>query len=312
MKTLKFVVSLPNNNSYQKEQAAAATNAARQLGAEVQILYADNDSIMQSQQLLEIIQSHKESKPDAILFEPLTSTALQRVGEAAVNAGIGWIVLNCDVDYLERLRKISNVPAFAITRDHTEIGRIQGRQFAALLPQGGNVLYIQGPATSSAAIQRTTGLESAKPSNIQVKALRSQWSEESANQTVSSWLRLSTSTAGSIDLVGCQYDGIAMGALKAFQNHIDSAERQKWLHIPFTGVDGLREEGQAWVDRGMLAATILTPTTTQLGMQMVIDALKKGIQPPERTLMELKSYPSLDQLATRGKQMAAQKTKKSL
>lgn len=310
MKTLKFVVSLPNNNSYQKEQAVAATTAARQLGAEVQVLYADNDSIMQSQQLLEIIQSHKEAKPDAILFEPLTSTALQRVGEAAVAAGIGWVVLNCDVDYLDRLRKNANVPAFAITRDHTEIGRIQGRQFAALLPQGGNVLYIQGPATSSAALQRTTGVESTRPSNIQIKALRSQWSEESANQTVSSWLRLSTSTAGSIDLVGCQYDGIAMGALKAFQNHSDSGERQKWTHMPFTGVDGLREEGQVWVDRGMLAATILTPTTTQLGMQMVIDALKKGALPPERTLMELKSYPSLEQLATKGRQVAAQKTKK--
>lgn len=309
MKTLNFVVSLPNNNSYQKEQALAATNAARQLGVGVQVFYAENDSINQSQQLLEVIQS-KEHRPDAILFEPLTSTALQRVGEAAVAAGIGWVVLNCDVDYLDRLRKVSNVPAFAITRDHTEIGRIQGRQFAALLPQGGNVLYIQGPATSSAAVQRTTGLDSTRPSNIQLKTLRSQWSEESANQAVSSWLRLSTSTASSIDLVGCQYDGIAMGASKAFQNISDPAERQKWSNILFTGVDGLREEGQAWVDRGMLAATILTPTTTQLGMQMVIDALKKGIQPPERTLMELKSYPSLEQLASRGKQYAAQKAKK--
>lgn len=310
MKKLKFILSLPNNNSYQKEQAAAATQAARHLGAEVQVLYAENDSIVQSQQLLEIIQSRNETKPDAILFEPLTSTALQRVGEAAVSAGIGWIVLNCDVEYLGQLRKSSNVPAFAITRDHTEIGRIQGRQFAALLPEGGNVLYIQGPGTSSAALQRTIGLESAKPSNIQIKALRSQWSEESANQTVSSWLRLSTSTASSIDLVGCQYDGIAMGALKAFQSHSDSGERQKWASVPFTGVDGLREEGRTWVDRGMLAATILTPTTTQLAMQMVIDAVKKGLQPPERTLMELDSYPSLDQLATRGRQYVTQKSKK--
>lgn len=108
-------------------------------------------------------------------------------------------------------------------------------------------------------------------------------------------------------IVGCQYDGIAIGAIKAFQGHGDSVERQKWSNIPFTGVDGLRDEGQAWVDRGMLAATILTPTTTQLGMQMIIDALKKGIQPPERTLMDLKSYPSLDQLAFRGKEYAAQR-----
>jgi hypothetical protein len=46
-------------------------------------------------------------------------------------------------------------------------------------------------------------------------------------------------------------------------------------------------------------------------MQMVVDALKKGTQPPERTLMELKSYPSLEQLASRGKQYATQKGRKT-
>ena len=104
MKTLKLVVSLPNENSYQLEQARTAKEKASQLGVDISVIFAENDAVTQSQQVLEIVQSRTE-RPDAILFEPLTATALARVGEAAVDAGIGWIVLNCDVEYLETLRQ---------------------------------------------------------------------------------------------------------------------------------------------------------------------------------------------------------------
>lgn len=297
-----FAVSLPSQNSYQQEQAAAARDTARQFGATVDVLHSDNDAVKQSQQILDIIQSRSTPRPDAILFEPLTSTGLVRAAEAAVRAGIGWVVLNADVDYLPRLRQLSNAPVFSVTRDHTEIGRIQGRQFGALLPNGGSLLYIQGPATSSAAVQRTIGLESTKPSNIKMKTLRSQWSEEDAYKTVSAWLRLSTSRASTVNLVGCQYDGIAMGARRAYEEVADAAEREAWLRLPFTGVDGLRSEGMAWVNKGILAATVVAPTTTRIGIELLVQALDSGAQPPERTLIDLKSHPSLDSLSARGDQ----------
>src|SRR5579871_110032 len=155
MKRLRVLVSLTTiENGYQREQSIAAQDAARKLDIDVEIIYANNDIITQSQQLLDVVQTSPASRPDAIVFEPVSGTGLPRVAEAAVAAGIGWVVLNCDVDYLEQLRKNLNVPAFAVTRDHLEIGRIQGRQFGALLPQGGSVLYIQGPVTSIAEIGR--------------------------------------------------------------------------------------------------------------------------------------------------------------
>src|SRR5947207_8946339 len=129
MKRPKLVVSLPNENSYQLEQARSAKEKAAQLGADLRVVFAENDAVTQSQQVLEIVQSRNEPRPDAILFEPLTATALARAGEAAVDAGIGWVVLNCDVEYLEPLRSRGSAPVFAVTRDHTEIGRIQGKQF---------------------------------------------------------------------------------------------------------------------------------------------------------------------------------------
>jgi len=153
MKNLHVVLSLPNLNSYQQEQARAARETARELGIELQVLDAADDAITQSQQLMDVVQA-RDNRPDAILFEPLTSTGLVRVGEVAVPAGIGWGVLNSTVDYLDRLRHLAKATVFCVTRDHTEIGRMQGQQFAALLPRGGTVLYIQGPATSSAAAQR--------------------------------------------------------------------------------------------------------------------------------------------------------------
>ena len=305
MKKFHFVVSLPNQNTYHLEQAAAARETALQLGGEVEILHADNDAVTQSRQVLEIVQSRSQSKPDAILFEPLTTTGLVRAAEAAVGAGIGWVVLNSDVDYLERLRGInSKVPVFSVTRDHTEIGRIQGRQFAALLPNGGNVLYVQGPANNSAAVQRTAGLESTRPANIQIKALRSNWEEASAHQAVRAWLRLSTNRTVSIGLVGCQYDGMARGARKAFEE-LPDRERDRWLSLPFTGVDGLAAEGKVWVDQGIMAATVVSPTTTQVAVQMLVRAMAGGTPPPLRTLIDLASYPSLEKLSVKRKHATA-------
>ncbi len=299
MKKLKLVVSLPNENSYQLEQARAAKETAAELGADILVLFADNDPVTQSRQVLDIVQARSD-RPDVILFEPLTATALSRVAEPAVAAGIGWVVLNCDVDYLPALRSQAQTLAFAVTRDHTEIGRIQARQFAALLPGGGTVLYIQGPATSLPAVQRTIGMESTRPPNVRIKSLRSPWTEPGAEEAVTAWLRLSTSGAEGIDLVGGQYDGIAMGARKAFEEHADEEERNRWLSLPFTGVDGLLQEGQAWVDKGLLAATIVSGTTTRPAIEMAVKALQSGTQPAERTLIELKSYPTLERLSMLG------------
>jgi len=69
VKKLKFIVSLTTrDNDYQMEQATDAEEAAKRFGVEVQILYAENDAILQSQQLLKIIQSNTEAHPDGIIF----------------------------------------------------------------------------------------------------------------------------------------------------------------------------------------------------------------------------------------------------
>jgi len=302
MKRRKFLVSLTtNDNDYQQEQATAAEEAARRLGVDVDIIYADNDTINQSQQILQVIQSASNSHPDAIILEPVGGTALPTVARAAVAAGIGWVVLNREIDYIAEIRNTLNVPIFSITSDHEEIGRIQGKQFAALLPKGGSILYIQGPSNSSAAKQRTSGMYETKPGNIEVRVLKGEWTSESAQRSVQAWLRLSTSVKTAIDVIGCQDDSMALGARKAFQELFDSEDREKWLGLPYTGCDGLPKGGQQWVRDGLLAATVVVPANTGLALEMLVQASQKGLKPPERTLTAATSFPSMEVLASNAK-----------
>jgi ribose transport system substrate-binding protein len=297
MAKIRILVSLTtNDNDYQIEQAQSAELAAKEAGVTAEIIYADNDAINQSTQILRAIQGDPEDRPNAIVFEPVGGTALPQVARAAAAAGIGWAVLNRDASYVEELRKTSSAPIFAISSDHAEIGRIQGRQFAALLPRGGTVLYIQGPSENSAAKERTLGMQEAKPANLQIIALRGQWTEESALRAVRSWLKLTTSQKATIDVVAAQDDSMAMGARKAFEEMTNEMERERWLKIPFTGCDGLPKTGQSWVRSGLLTATVFVPPNAGQAIEMFVQAIQQKKRPPERVLTVPTSIPALTAL----------------
>ncbi len=297
MKKLRFLVSLTtDDNDYQIEQSESAEQAARKTGVDVQIIHAQNDAINQSTQILKAVQSPKELRPDAIIFEPVGGTALPQVAKAAVSAGIGWVILNRDASYIEELRKTSTAPLFSISSDHGEIGRIQGRQMAALLRGGGSVLYIQGPSENSAAKDRTAGMHETKPASIQVTMLKAQWTQESSQRSVRSWLKLTTSQRAAIDLVSAQDDSMAMGARDAFKELTSEDERERWLKLPFTGCDGLPKTGQAWVRSGLLSATVFVPPNTGQAIEMLVDAIQNRKMPPDRVTTAAVSIPALDAL----------------
>ena len=294
MAKIKVLVSLTTSeNDYQVEQAQSAEQAASKLGVSAEIVYANNDAINQSTQLLRAIQASPEDRPNAIVFEPVGGTSLPQVARAAATADIGWAVLNRDANYREDLRKTSTAAIFAISSDHAEIGRIQGRQFAAMLPRGGAVLYIQGPSENSAAKERTLGMQETKPANIQIIALRGQWTEESAQRAVRSWLKLTTSQKSTVDLIAAQDDSMAIGARKAFEEITSEADRERWLKLPFTGCDGLPKTGQAWVRSGLLTATVFVPPNAGQAIEMFVQAIRDKKRPPERVFTVPSSIPAL-------------------
>ena len=92
MEKLNVVVSLiTEQNDYQREQAASAQAAAAKLGASVQIIYANNDAVQQTQQILKFIQEPSK-RPDGIIVEPV-GTGMPQVARAAVSAGIAWGII---------------------------------------------------------------------------------------------------------------------------------------------------------------------------------------------------------------------------
>jgi ABC-type sugar transport system substrate-binding protein len=247
--------------------------------------------------LLNLIQGPAESRPDGIALDPASGTSLPHVARAAVSAGIGWVVMNREASYLQDLRARSSVPVFSVTSDHLEAGRIQAQQVATLLPKGGNVIYLQGPSDYPAASQRAQGMQQRKPANVNLISLRGKWTEESGYKAVSSWARLSTSQKLSLDMVCCQNDAMAMGARKAIQELPDPALREKWLALPFTGVDGLPKTGQAFVRSGLLAATIINVPNTYLALELLVEALRKGTMPQALSLTAPTSYPKIEELS---------------
>ena len=302
MKKLRFLVSLhTRENDFQVAQAQSAEDTARKLGSAVEIVFAENDTVNQSTQLLKAIQSRGESRPDAVVVEPVGGTALPQVAQAASSAGIGWGILNRRPNYLADIRATAKAPIFALSSDHIGIGRIQGRQIVALLPGGGHVLYLEGPTQSSSAQERTTGMLETKPSNIQVRMLKAQWTEESAMRAVRSWLRMATLQSAPISLVCAQDDAMALGARKAFQEILNEAERARWLSIPFIGCDGQAATGQAWVREKWLTATIHIPPLTGPAMEILAKAIQHGTQPPEYALTTSYSIPPLESLVPRNR-----------
>ena len=297
MRKLRFLVSLmTNENDYQVEQASSAEQTGSRLGVDIQVIYAENDAITQSTQLLKAIQVDPKDRPDAIVFEPVGGTALPQVARAAMNAGIGWAVLNRDASYIAEFRQTSKVPIFGVSTDQVEVGRIAGRQCAALLPRGGTILYIEGPSQSTAARERAIGLHETKPANIHLSVLKGQWTEESARRAVNSWLKLLTSQKATIDLIVSQNDAMAIGARKAFQELPNENDRERWVSLPFLGCDGVPKTGQAWVRSGLLMATIHTPPNTGPAIEMMVDAMQNNKKLPERAQTTPASIPTIESL----------------
>jgi ABC-type sugar transport system substrate-binding protein len=290
----RIVVSLPNDNKYQREQAVVAKAVAARLGVDLELFQADDDVITQSQQLLNIIQSPAASRPDALIVEPVSGAGLQRVAQAGVAAGIAWIVSNFNVEYLSELRSSASVPVFAVSQGQSDIGLTQGRQMAALMSSG-TVLYIQGPGTSAVAVQRRLGMESSKPRDIKIRTLHSRWAEESAFQAVTAWLRLATSRPEYFGLIAAQTHELALGARRAFEALPQNDRRAQWLGLPCIGV-GIARQVEPLVDRGILAAGVITATTMDVALELTFRAIAHKAEVPACTFVKTSSYPELEVL----------------
>jgi ABC-type sugar transport system substrate-binding protein len=300
VKPQKFVLSVPGDSMYLRAQVDAAKATADRLGVNLEVFDAQMDAVTQGQQLLSVVQSRPEERPDAILVEPVAASGLPRVAEAAVAAGIAWVVSNGEVDYLGLLRRNAKIPVFMVSQNHVDVGRIQARQIGAMLPDGGSVLYLRGPAMSWWATKRFEGLEGARPRNVEIKSVKVQGlTDKDANKAVTSWLSMSRARPEDTHLIMAQNADSIAGVMKAFESTAAS-DRMKWLAVPRAGL-GTANRVRPLVAQGVLAAAVVTSLTLDKAVEMLARAMTEGKQPQEQTFVEAHSYPNLDELAKASK-----------
>jgi ABC-type sugar transport system substrate-binding protein len=232
----KILVSLPSEaQEFQVMQAEDARETGARLGPDVEVVFAASNAVAQIQQLFKAIHAPEGDRPAAIIVEPCVGEAFGRVARNAVRAGVGWFLVNLRAGYIDELR--SAYPEAAVTMvgvDQVEVGRIQGRQCRAFLPDGGRVLGVHGPVDSSATHERAEGFAETAGEGFELRTLHGDWTAAGGDKAVMAWLRLKTAEAFQPDIIVAQNDHMAAGARRAF-----TTNRPDWSEIPYLGVDGL-------------------------------------------------------------------------
>jgi ABC-type sugar transport system substrate-binding protein len=289
----RVVVSLlTEDQEFQLLQAEDARATGSRLGFDVDVVFAESHAVVQIQQLFKAIHAPEEERPTAIVVEPAVGEGLERVARNAVQAGIGWILVNIRTAYMDELRTAHpGLPLAMVGTDQPEVGRIQGRQCRALRPDGGRVLLVQGPADSTVTHERSEGFREALGAGFEVRALSGSWTLASGDKAVMSWLRLKTAETFQPDLVVSQNDAMGVGARRAMATH-----RPDWARVPYLGCDGLPDGGQKLVAEGAFATTVVTPSNTGPALELLARWRETHELPPREVKLAPVSYPPEGQI----------------
>jgi len=287
----RFIVCLTSaEQEYQALQADDARAAAARLSAEVEVLFAEDNAVLQIQQLFRFVHAPEAERPAAILLHTRVPDGLERVARNAARVGIGWLLLNRTAPYLEPLRREHpGLAVAAVTTNHVEIGRIQAHQLERIAPKARHVLYMQGPGDAPAARLRLEGFEqSSKGRGLELRVLNGDWTEPSAEKAIAGWLRLKTAELFAPEAVVCQNDNMARGTRRALERH-----HPDWARAPFFGCDGLPSGGRRDVDEGRLAATVAIPSCAGPALELLLRWKRGGTVPPIETVLAPLAYPPL-------------------
>ena len=285
------------HNDFQQMLRADAEAAAKKAGLKLDVHFSGHDLPAQ----LNTIRHCIDAKPRAILVLATRDKGLARSARDAVRAGIAFVYLNrTEDDLAETQKEHPGTPVTVICADELETGRIQGRLFRAILPDGGTVLYVQGSKRSLAARDRTAGMEEAvRDSKLEVVTLEAGWSADEARQAVRNWLGIVARGNKRIDLVGCQNDQIAIGALDALRIVASDVNRPELGKVPVVGCDGTPTVGQKMVNDGQLAATVVLPRSVGAAIERMARYIQNNEVPPPLVTLAGSPYPERPQARRR-------------
>ena len=251
----QFVIGMSQCNLGEpwRVQQDADIRASAAKHPELKVIFKDaqNDTLRQIYEIEEFVRQNV----NLIIVSPKETQPLTTPVARAMAAGIPVIVLD---------RRIlgTNYTCF-IGGDNKQIGYAAGKWIVQALHGKGDVVELMGLMTTTPGQQRHLGFrEAIAGTDVHVifKA-DMQWLQSVARMETESAL----DRLPNIDLVFAANDDGAHGAYLAAQ----AEGRAK--DMIFVGIDGLPQEGVAWVEQGILDATFQYPTG---GAEAIAEASK--------------------------------------
>jgi ABC-type sugar transport system substrate-binding protein len=282
------------HQEFQQAQAAAAIEVGRKECVSVEVAFADNSPFTQIRQVHAFAKRPPELRPAAIIIELVGATeGYATTARSVMSMGMEWVEVSGLAPSIPLLRaEFPQRFVMSVTTDEEGIGRIHAKQCRALLPTGGNILYIEGPSLQPEVQARRKGLEDGlKGTRIAIgRTLDGDWTEESAQRTMNAFLHRSPEPAMPA-LVCAQNDEMALGSRR-----VAVARHLEWARIPYLGCDGLPGGSRKYLEEGHLTATVIKPVTTGVAVDQVARALRRKVQPRDIAVAP-KSLPPLDTIA---------------
>jgi ribose transport system substrate-binding protein len=233
---------------------------------EISVVFKDaqNDTLRQQAQVEEFISAGV----DVIIISPKEAAPLTPVVAQAYDKGIPVIVMD--------RRVLGDKYTCFVGADNKKIGRAAGRWIAQKLGGKGKVVELKGLMTSTPGQDRHNGfMEGIKDSQIEIIFdADMKWLEPNARKEMESAL----ARFPEINLVYAHNDPGAHGAYLAAK----AAGREK--DILFVGIDGLQQEGQAYVKQGLLSASFEYPTGGKEAVEAAMTLLSGKTVEKEITL----------------------------
>jgi ribose transport system substrate-binding protein len=294
-KVCRIALFQMNDGDYQRLLREDCLREARRYDFPVRTFSADNDSDKQIEQIHACLKEQEATRPTAILVCPVRDAALVSTAYAAARLGIGWVLLGRWSVYMATLREaFPRLPVFSVAADQKEIGRIQGRQVRALLPHGGDLLYIRGPLGISSAARRFEGVqETLHDSSIKTSTVSSDWTGDGGQRAMSEWLQVLGKGDLSRFVVAAQNDAMAMGARNALAMPSVGRSNPSIVAIPVVGCDGTPDYGRRLVIAGKLTATVIMPPTTGRAVQEIASMLDGNARTDSEIVLAPSSFPEL-------------------
>lgn len=223
------------NNPFFVTLKEGAEKAAKEAGAELIVVDAQDDTAKQISGIEDLIQK----KVDVILINPTDGDAVVTAVEAANDANIPVITV-------DRAANGGTVVSH-IASDNVKGGQMAGDYILEALGGKGNIVELQGTAGTSAARDRGEGFHKAVDGKDGVKVVASQPADFDRAKGLSVMENILQSN-GDIQAVFAHNDEMALGALQA----IEAAGKKDIIVV---GFDATADAVSA-VNAGTLAATV--------------------------------------------------------